>query len=100
MTFIHQFTRQIRCTVTAPDEPPPRGSISTLDFQWTERRLKKKHVRQYIQWILEVNRICADRWQTRVMYCVQITATTAQMWLFEPGKAPKRIDEEIKEAFL
>lgn len=33
MTFIHQFNRRVRCTVTTTDEMPPKGKTCKLTFQ-------------------------------------------------------------------
>jgi hypothetical protein len=96
MKFVHVFSRKIRCTITAPDEAPPRGTVNQLDYEWTEP-LKKKHTGEYIRWVIEVNRICADRWKQSILYCIQTTPATVEVWAFEPGEAPVRVSEREME---
>jgi hypothetical protein len=92
MTFTHIFSRRIRCTATAPDQPPPQGSVNMLDFEWSGDPIKPKYAREYVRWICEVNRQCADQWQTEILYVVQITRTQSEIWEFRPREAPRRVD--------
>ena len=96
MTFIHQFSRGVRCTVTTTNEPPPKGNTSFLTFEWSSRP-KKKHLIDYKRWLLEVCRICADKWEKRILYAVQISPKVCEYWLFAPGETPVRVDEKKAE---
>jgi hypothetical protein len=90
MTFVHQFNRRVRCTVHVTDEPPIEGESHIVNFEWTERP-KRKHVRQYVQWILEVNRFLADKWDKRIGHVVQVEPRKWEFWGFAPGEAPELV---------
>jgi hypothetical protein len=88
VTFVHQFNRRVRCTVTTTDGPPPRGESHVLKCEWTELP-KPKHVREYVRWMAGVNRHLADTWGKRMLHAVQVGPRTWEFWQFEPGKPPK-----------
>jgi hypothetical protein len=87
MTFVHQFSRRVRSTLVTRDEPPPEGETHILNCDWTQRP-KPKHVREYVQWICEVNRQLADSWDKRMLHAIQVGPRTWELWQFEPRKAP------------
>jgi hypothetical protein len=99
MKFIHRFTRSIICEVRVDDDPPAKGKTHTLNFVWSRfPKPTPRFARQYVAWICSINQILADRWSMKLMHCVEVGPDIWEFWLFEPGKAPRRIDEE--EAFL
>jgi len=98
MTFVHQFSRRVRCTVSTTDAPPPKGDTSFLTFAWSSRP-KKKHLADYKRWLLEVCRVCANQWDQRILYAVQVSPKAWEYWCFAPGEPPRRVSEDdIQEA--
>jgi hypothetical protein len=93
MTFVHQFNRRVRVTVTVTDEMPAKGKTHIVNCEWTEfPKPLPKFMREYVRWICEVNRICADKWNEPIAHAVQVGPRTWELWHFEPGRAPVLVE--------
>lgn len=86
MTFGHQFSRRVRCTLQVTDEPPTDGNLR-LSTQWTERP-SRKYIREYVRFTCEVSRVLASKWNLKLAYVVEVCPKVWEFWQCDPGKAP------------
>jgi hypothetical protein len=87
LTFVHIFSRELRCTLSVANQAPEAGMLR-LRMEWTGRP-KKKNVPEYRQWILGVNQSLVERWGRTLLYALGVAPDRTEFWTFEPGKAPK-----------
>lgn len=92
LTFGHRFSRSVQCTMRILDKPPEPHSRVDVDIEWT-RRLKRKHIPAYRQWVLSTQQILADRWQMRMLYALGVAHNLTELWGFEPGGAPRLVEK-------
>jgi hypothetical protein len=70
------------------DEIPEPGSQLHLYIEWTGQP-KPKHVREYRQWMLGTLQTLCYRWNAKILYALESSPQTTELWEFEPGKPPK-----------
>ncbi len=92
LIFIHRFSGTVWCTVRIKDDPPAPGKTVVWDFEWTGRP-QRRHLAEYRRWVFITAQLLADRWKARVLCCLSVSPTSAELWGFEPGGTPKLIEK-------
>jgi hypothetical protein len=92
LTFKHIFSRTVSATIKLPAGPPAKGACMVPIVEWTGKP-KLKHFAQYRQWVLHVQQMLVDRWQTTTLYALGVGPKLTELWAFEPGTAPKLIEK-------
>lgn len=92
LTFAHQFSTTVLCTVVVADRPPKPGAGLNLNFHWSGRP-EPKHLAAYRQWILSTVQILADKWDAPILYALGVAADSTELWSFQPGKAPRLLQK-------
>jgi len=90
MTFVHQFSRKVRCTIHVADEPPAQGEIH--QFNTNGRALKPTQTREYVRWVCEINRLLAID-GTKESFMGSRTGRGPGILGVRPNQAPKLLDE-------
>lgn len=65
------------------------GSSHILKTEWS-RRPGPKDLRPYIAWMNSINKQLADEWGLKIMHVYQTIPTGCEVWVYEPGRPPKR----------
>jgi hypothetical protein len=93
MRFVHHFARRIICEVTVNDDPPAKGKTHTLNFEWSRfPKMTRTVAREYVTWICSINQILADKWDMKLMHCVEVGLDVWELWAFTPGEAPRLLE--------
>jgi hypothetical protein len=90
LTFIHRFSRTLECQMRVVDCPPERECTLQCTYEWTGRP-KPKHFGEYRRWVLSTTAILARRWKQRILYCLGVSSSCAELWSFEPRQSPKLV---------
>lgn len=100
MRFVHHFAQRSICEVDVDDQPPKKGAQHHLNFYWSPRlpKLTATLAREYVAWICSINKLLADKWQMRLLHCVEVGPDTWEYWGFAPGEEPKLLNKSEVEA--
>jgi hypothetical protein len=92
LTFAHKFSPTVQCSVRVSDQPPEPGAGLNLRFEWSGQP-KREHLAPYRQFILSTVQILSDRWGATILYGLGTAADSTEVWVFEPGKAPRLLEK-------
>jgi hypothetical protein len=87
-TFIHRFSKSVSCVCEIADEPPEPGILHDRQILW-KGQPKRKHIRTYVAWQNEINRMLSSEWQMKLMHCFRVAKGKWEFWCYEPNHAPK-----------
>ena len=93
MRFIHHFAQRYVCEVDVDDQPP--GDLQRyLNFYWSPKlpKLTPQLTKEYTTWICEINRLLADKWDMKLMHCIEVSLDVWELWAFAPGEAPRLLE--------
>ena len=93
-TFKCNFGRGLSCEVQVTDEPPAKGA-HVLKVEWSGER-SARVIRPYIAWMNTVNTTLANEWGIKLMHVFQTAPTRAEVWVYEPGKPPKKVSNNTQ----
>ena len=85
MKFVHRFSPSVLCEMTVTDEPPANGTPHILECKWSVRP-KRKHLREYVRWVHQINEHLAKKWNFRILHIVQVGPQLWEAWAYDPGK--------------
>jgi hypothetical protein len=97
-TFRHRFKGGATCEMVidldklCDQQPDPQRCT------WS-RKPKSRVIPEYRRWILTVWQRVADETGLRTMEMLQVKSCLWEIWVFEPGKAPRKVDEIPTPAF-
>jgi hypothetical protein len=90
MRFVHHFAQRYVCEVEVDDQPPEKGAQHHLNFYWSPKLPKptRQLTKEYTTWICSINKFLADKWNMKLMHCVEVGPDEWQFWGFAPGEEP------------
>lgn len=93
LIFVHRFNRELVATLRVTKPAESDGPvIMRPNCEWSGR-FKPKHVPEYRQWGLSVHERLSELWQMRIMYALIAKLNETELWLCEPGKAPRLVQK-------
>lgn len=91
LTFVHVFSRSLRCVARTKANPPASGEQIHFDLEWSAQP-KPKHVATYRRWMLTVLQRLSERWQLRILYALGVAHNRTELWGFDPNQPPKLLE--------
>ena len=91
-TFCHHFRGGVSCEVRIDLAKLRARQLGYLRFEWS-RTPGRRVIPEYRRWILSVWQRVADETGLKTMEVLQVSAHQWEIWAFEPGQTPRKIDE-------
>jgi hypothetical protein len=92
LIFRHRFGQDLVATISVPDSAPESsdGALAVVAVSWSgSGRLSQRHVAPYRTWVLRSLKIVANKWDSTIMYALQTSRSSTEVWLFAPGAEPE-----------
>ena len=91
-TFRHRFRGGVTCEIRTDLDKLRARQLGYLRCEWS-RNPGRRVIPEYRRWILSVWQRVSNETGLKTMEMLQVKARLWEIWVFEPGKAPVKVDE-------